>query len=347
MSEVQDKKKKPPGIDFSIPLDPVTPTPLTPEQLLAPPKEEKPLEIYPSPPEPTTTPQLPEGERQEDELPKEIDWTLPISPAPSRGAFLEPPKEEAPKEEAPEFEYEEELTKYGVVPHFEDVNWSGRRIPFRKITYRTEGVPYRPRVRMPHPSDKSLAGVDKRDQLVMYHHLNPEGRKAYAQYEHNRKDYWDWETSTWKRLPDTWTADVKLEGMKGYRPLKEEGFKPNILFPAGNLKETKVGKAIWGLTETDFPRWEHRSAAEKHGILGLLPDSLLFQAIGLDDAMHKEMHGEARAHGAAAIGGVKGYEYGKPLGIRAKILELLVGPLPFLHRPLLKLDYSLGLRFRV
>ena len=198
-----------------------------------------------------------------------------------------------------------ELLRYGVIPiskdeslEERDFDWSGRGIRYKKVPPPKEGEEYRSPNPVPHPSDNRIKGMHYDDQMVMWYHLNPEGRKAWASKPFNRdKIYWDIESGEWEEIPSTTSLGFKFEGMEGYTPPRE------------GYKETALWSAIWGLPEHDIKKYEDRSGFEKYGLMGLLTLEGEFEKLGVDK-LEQRM---GKAYGVAGAGSIKGMQMGAKL----------------------------------
>ena len=136
------------------------------------------------------------------------------------------------------------------------------------------------------------------DQMVMWYHLNPEGRKAWAKKPFNRdKIYWDIESGEWEEISSTTSLGFKFEGMEGYTPPRE------------GYKETALWSALFGLPEDDIKKYEDRTGFEQIGLVGLLTMEGEFEKLGVDK-LEQRM---GKAYGAGGAGSIKGMQMGAKL----------------------------------
>ena len=151
-----------------------------------------------------------------------------------------------------------------------------------------------------------------------WHKWNPKGRKAYLTKYPNK--FFDEETQTFKTLPRPPISGGKLV-WKG---------EPGYTEPTGSkLRRSRIGRFVWGLPDDDIKKYENRSGYEKHGILGILPDAMLAEALGLDELEHKKGLETGRELGPGMAGWEKGRKLGgKALafaGARGKLVGNLIG----------------------
>jgi len=152
---------------------------------------------------------------------------------------------------------------------------------------------------------REMTGLgNKRDQILSrWHRENPKGRAAFMRM--NPEMYFDPISRDFKALPRTEVTGATLGGTKD---------------------RSRVWDFFVGLPENDIKEWGDRSGFERYGILGLMPDTMAMNALGLDDYLDFK---DDLSVGREAAGGIAGWEagrkYGKPLGIRGQILGGAIG----------------------
>jgi len=138
--------------------------------------------------------------------------------------------------------------------------------------------------------------------LDRWHKENPKGREAYLR--RHPDEYFDEKTHEFKKVP---SAPSPVRAVKlGTPPPKPRN---------------KIVEFISGLPDEDLKEWKDRSGFEKHGILGLMPDALLMQFLGLDEAIAgKRGLQQGRETAGIIAGWHEGQKKGKILGWRGRML---------------------------